>query len=73
MYFKSASLILKIFIFHSFNVSGSTFFSFTPTTTVVIKRSITLSTTFREINIRGKSISLAFRDNIANSTARDDI
>ena len=32
-----------------------------------------LSTTFREINFRGKSILRTFRNNIANSNVRNDI
>ena len=48
-------------------------FPFAPTITKVILRSSDLSTTFREINIRGKSIFRTFRNDIANSSVRNDI
>ena len=75
MYYESKmkSIILKILIFHAFKASRSTFFSFTPMITEVIERSNDLSTTFREINVRGKSIFRDFRNNIANSSVRNDI
>ena len=48
-------------------------FPFAPTITKVISRSSDLSETFREINIRGKSIFRTFRNDIANSSVRNDI
>ena len=48
-------------------------FSFSSTITQVFQRSSDLSTTFREISISGKSIFWTFRNNIANSSLRNDI
>ena len=66
-----ASIILKTLIFHSFKASGSTCYRLHQRLMKSFKISSDLSTTFREINIRRKSIFRTFRNNIANSSVRN--
>ena len=78
MCFLRAKLNMNINDFKTVNLpflQGIRFkiYPFARTITKVIYGCSDLSTTFKEINIRWKSIFRTFRNNIANSSVRNDI